>query len=92
VAETQRKLVTRWGFQVDLKPLEKMRTSIAELKSGIKGIALEAAASATALFETAETTATLGKQMSLAAQRAGMGVEQFRWLNPRNGSHEPEYF
>mgnify|MGYP000373723780 CR=1 FL=1 len=80
MAETQRKLVTRWGFQVDLKPLEKMRTSIAELKSGIKGIALEAAASAAALFETAETTATLGKQMSLAAQRAGMGVEQFQEL------------
>lgn len=73
-----RKLVTRWGFQVDLKPLEQMKKSVAEMKAGIRGIATEATAAATTLFVMAETTAKYGKEASLSAQRSGMSVEAFQ--------------
>ena len=80
MAETQRKLVTRWGFQVDLKPLEKMHAAIAEMKSGIKGLALEAAGAAIVLFEMAETTAKLGKETALNAQKTGLSTDSFQEL------------
>lgn len=77
---TVRKLVTKWGFQVDAKPLQEMKVAIAEVKSGIMGLAVEAGAAALAIFEFAEHTASAGKEASLAASRAGIGVEEFQRL------------
>lgn len=74
-------LVTRWGFEVDLKPLQKMKDSLADLKHGVQILGIEAAAAAASLFIVAETTAKAGKEASLNAQRTGMNVEAFQELS-----------
>lgn len=77
---TVRKLVTKWGFQVDARPLQEMKMAVSEMKAGIMGLAVEAGAAAAAIFAFAEHTASAGKEASLAASRAGMGVEEFQRL------------
>ena len=75
-----RTLTTKWGFQVNDKPLKEMKLAIAEMKNGIKGLAMEASGAALAIFAFAEHTAKAGKAASLGASRSGMGAEDFQKL------------
>ena len=77
---TVRNLVTKWGFQVDTKPLREMKVAIAEVKSGLIGLGVEATGAALAIFGLAEHTASAAKAAGLAASRSGMGVEEFQKL------------
>jgi hypothetical protein len=77
---TVKSIVTKWGFQVDTKPLEKMKLAVHELKTGIMAIGAEATAAATALFGVAETTARAANAARLGALQAGMTTEAFQGL------------
>lgn len=77
---TVKSIVTKWGFQVDAKPLEKMKLAVAELKTGMAHLAIEAAGYAMTLFAVAETTAHAAKEARIGALQSGMTTDAFQGL------------
>lgn len=80
MALTVRELITKWGFDVDDKPLKKMDAKIAELKSSLFMVGGAAAAAAGTLFGIAKTTADAGDHALKMSQKLGIGVEALQEL------------
>lgn len=80
MALTVRELITKWGFDVDDKPLKKMDQKIAELKSSLLVVGGAAAAAAGTLFGIAKTTADAGDHALKMSQKLGIGVEALQEL------------
>lgn len=79
--KTVKEVVTKWGFQVDKKPLEDMKKSIAGVKANLFALGASALGSATAIFGLAEHTAEAANEMRFAAARAGMSTKAFQEMS-----------
>lgn len=75
-----RKLVTRWGFDVDAKPLDDVEASVKSLKTGLKVVAGLAGAGAVALYGLVRSIANAGDEAVKAADRLGINVEALQEL------------
>jgi hypothetical protein len=75
-----RELFTVWGFDIDMKPLERLDQGIATTKESIKAIALTALASGASVFGLVKTTADAGNEALKTAQKIGLTVEAFQEL------------
>ena len=79
--KTVKEVVTKWGFQVDKKPLEDMKKSVAGVKANLMALGGSALASATAIFGLAEHTADAANEMRFAALRAGVSAKSFQEMS-----------
>ncbi len=77
---TVRELVTRWGFQVDDKPLKDMKNSVESLKSQMKLVVGAAAAVGVSLFAIAKSTANAGDEAAKTARSLGLTAESLQEL------------
>lgn len=75
-----RELFTVWGFEVDMKPLEKLDQAIETTKSALKSIAVTAAAAGGSVFGLVKLTADAGDHAFKMAQKVGIGVEALQEL------------
>lgn len=75
-----RELFTVWGFEVDMKPLERLDQAIETTKSAITQIAVTAAAAGGAVFGLVKFTADAGDHAFKMAQKVGIGVEALQEL------------
>lgn len=75
MAGTVRELLTKWGFQVDQKPLERFNKSISDAKTTIALVGAQAIAQAGALFGLADSVATTGDEFAKTANRIGFSIE-----------------
>lgn len=75
-----RELVTVWGFEVDMKPLERLDQAIETTKGALKSIAVTAAAAGGAVFGLVKFTADAGDHAFKMAQKVGIGVEALQEL------------
>lgn len=78
---TVRELVTVWGFDVDMKPLERLDQAINTTKSALKTIALTAAAAGGTVFGLVKFTAHAGDEALKLSQKIGIGVEALQELS-----------
>lgn len=75
-----RELLTKWGFDVDEKPLRRLDDAVGSLKVGVAAVLGAATAAAGALFGLAASTAKAGDEAREAAQRVGLNVELLQEL------------
>ena len=73
-----RELITKWGFNVDQRPLDRMEKSVGRLKKGIAAVAALSGAAALGLYKIAQSTAKAGDEAIKTARRAGMTAEAFQ--------------
>jgi hypothetical protein len=77
---TVRELVTRWGFEIDQKPLAAMENRVSGLKLSMAAFAGFAVSKATAVFALAESASTTAKSVSFMSQQVGMATGRFQEL------------
>lgn len=77
---TVRELVTRWGFQVDDKPLKDMKNSVESLQNQMKLVVGAAVAVGGALFGIAKSTANAGDEAAKTARSLGLTAESLQEL------------
>lgn len=75
-----RELVTKWGFDIDKKPLAEMEKGVQNLKSSLTAIGIIATGTAAALFGLAKSVADQGENAAKAAAETGLQVETFQEL------------
>lgn len=75
-----RELFTVWGFEVDMKPLERLDQAIETTKGALKSIAVTAAAAGGSVFGLVKFTANAGDHALKMAQKVGIGVESLQEL------------
>ena len=76
--KTVKEVVTKWGFQVDKKPLMELKTAVAGVKANMFALGASAVGSAVAIFGLAEHTADAANEMRFASLRAGMSTKSFQ--------------
>ena len=72
---TVRRLITRWGFEIDDAPLDEMRDKLAGVKDAAERVAVGVAAAVAALVGLVSHVASAGNELQLMAQRTGSSVE-----------------
>ena len=77
---TVRELVTKWGFNVDTKPLDAADKKISGLKMSIGAFAGFAIAKAGALLALAEGTMHTAHEIELMSQKTGIATDQLQKL------------
>ena len=80
MAGTLREFVTKWGFDVDDKPLKQAELSVQALGSSIKSVSLVAAGAAASIFGIVKSVAAQGDQAVKTSQRIGINVEALQEL------------
>lgn len=81
MATPVRELVTLWGFDVDMKPLEKLDQSITTIKGALTQIGLTAIAAGGTIFGFAKFTANAGDEALKMSQKVGVSVEALQELS-----------
>lgn len=76
--QTIRELITKWGFQVDDKPLDGIEKRLDAIKSRLDILA--AAAILQGIVNLTERFATFAEELHVAAESAGITVEAFQKL------------
>lgn len=74
-AMTVRELLTKWGFQADTKPIEKLNKSLSDVKTTVALIGAQAIAQVGAVFGLTNSVAKLGDEAAKNAARIGINVE-----------------
>ncbi len=77
---TVRELITKWGFNVDDKPLKNLEKNLNKVKTTVKvvgGIAIGAAGS---IFGLAQSFAVTGDNVAKTADKLGIGIEALQEL------------
>lgn len=77
---TVEEIVTKWGFDVDNRPLERAGALINKLKVGIAAVAATAIAGVAGLFGIAAATAAAGDEAIKTAQSLGITAEALQEL------------
>lgn len=77
---TIRKLVTRWGFDVDDRDLNNFESTIDNLKRGVTAVGAAAASGATTLFGIAKSVADAGDEAAKTSQVVGTTAQEFQEL------------
>lgn len=80
MAETVRELITKWGFQVDDKPLEKMKESIDGVKEAVSLIGTQLLAAGGYLFGLTKSFADAGDAVTDTAYRLGVSTQALQEL------------
>lgn len=75
---TIRELVTIFGFDIDMAPIENLDKRIGILKGQLKDVGLQGGAAAAAMFGIAKITANLGEESLNASKLFKMSVEDFQ--------------
>lgn len=75
-----RELVTKWGFEIDDKPLDRMKSKVEELKDVMKEISLKFVEAGAVLFELAHSTAEAGEKFSKLSDKTGLSVKTIQEL------------
>jgi len=70
-----RELLTKWGFEVDNKPIERMNKSLADTKAVITLVGAQAIAQIGAVFGLTNSVAQLGDEAAKTSARIGINVE-----------------
>ena len=76
-----RELITKWGFNVDQKPLTTMENNIKAVGMSIAVVSAAATAAVGALFGIAYSTARIGEEAEKTGQKVGMTAQQVQALN-----------
>jgi len=74
-AITVRELLTKWGFEADTKPIDRLNKSLSDMKSSVKIIGAVAVSTVGTIFGLAASVATAGDEAAKTAKRIGVGVE-----------------
>lgn len=74
MAVTVRELVTKWGFDVDDRPLKAMNEKVTALKGTLSTIGIAVGAAAGTLFGLAKVTADAGDRALETAKKIGINV------------------
>jgi hypothetical protein len=77
---TVQELFTKWGFDVDMKPLQQLEKNMAGLQSKVNAVGLAAVAAAGTMFGFAKFTADAGDQALHTAEMLGLNVETLQKL------------
>lgn len=77
---TIRELITKWGFEVDKEPLEKLEHQFESLKETFTKIFEVGAEAALSIFEVARETSEAGVQAQRMSDRLGIGIEAMQEL------------
>lgn len=77
---TVRELVTKWGFEVNDKPLKDMEAQVSALQANFLKIGLSIGAAAGTMFGFAKFTADAGDHAAKTAQKLGVSVEALQQL------------
>lgn len=77
---TVRELVTKWGFEIDQKPLKDLERGIQGAKQSLIAIGAAGAAAGAALFGVAKLTADAGDKAAKAARSIGLSAESLQEL------------
>ena len=75
-----RELITRWGFQVDDKPLTDLENGINNLKNSVLVVGAAAIAAAGSLFGLAQSVANIGDEARKTAQGLGLTTEKLQQM------------
>lgn len=75
-----RELITRFGFEVDDKPLREMEAAIGDLKSGFIGLGATIGVAVGSLYGFVKTTADAGDEALATATTLGISVEALQEL------------
>lgn len=73
-----RELITKWGFEVDEKPLDKIEHSLEQIKGRLEFIS--ATEVIKGIFDLTERFANFAEELHIAAVSAGVTVEAFEKL------------
>jgi len=91
---TIRELVTKWGFDIDTKPLQDMDDGIETLKTNIALVGTVAAASAASIFGLAKSTADAGDEIKKTSQAWNFGAEalqKYRFAAEKAGVEQEKF-
>jgi len=75
---TIRELVTKWGFDVDDKPLRRAEAGVANLKKSIRQLSIFTVGATTAIFGLVKSTAAAGNNIAKTADKLGVGIESLQ--------------
>lgn len=75
-----RELLTRWGFEVDTQPIERMESLLKVTAAGVAAVGAAGIAAAGTLFGLAKSVADAADAADEAAQRTGIAAESFQAL------------
>jgi len=75
---TVRELVTKWGFEIDDKPLKKLDKGIADTKSSLKALGAIAIGTGAALFGMAKMTADAGNEIQVTSDKVGLSTDSLQ--------------
>lgn len=78
MSDVVRELVTRWGFEVNDKPIKDLRAEIGNLKDTVTVIGAAVAASAATIFGFAKLTADAGDAARVAATKLGISAQSLQ--------------
>lgn len=73
-------LVTKYTFEVDTKPLEKVQSKVTDLVGFIAKLSLAGATAAASVFAMAQSTANAGDEMLAMSKKTGIGTEALSQL------------
>ncbi len=76
-----RELVTKWGFDIDTRPIVDMQEKIQGAKDAMKEIAIKVAEAGAVLFELAHSTAEAGEKFEKLSQKTGFSVQSIQELS-----------
>lgn len=77
---TVREITTRWGFDIDDRPLRKLQDKVSDLKGSLTVMGVSITAAAGSLFGLAKFTANAGTQASKLSQQLGINAETMQKL------------
>ncbi len=77
---TIQELFTKWGFDIDLKPLQGVEKGIDSLRAKVNLTGLAATGAAASIFGFAKFTADAGDHILHTAEMLGIGVENLQKL------------
>ena len=80
MAETVRELITKWGFQVDDQPLEKMKESLNGVKDAVAMVGTQLLAAGGYLFGLTKSFADAGDAVSDTAYKLGVSTQALQEL------------
>ena len=73
--KTLRELVTVWGFDINVKPLQNVESSLKNIKSAAQTVGAIAVGSAAALFGMAEMVSRAGNEIRITADKIGLNIK-----------------
>ena len=72
---TVRELLTKWGFEANTKPIDKLNKSLSDVKTTVTLIGAQAIAQVGALFGLTNAVASVGDEYAKTSKRIGVNVE-----------------